>query len=61
MSEEVQVELEADAKSHSTNPTACAIKAKRSYFIGWKTVGKVKSLVMFTFLSEKKMEKFLVH
>ena len=32
------MELEADAKSISTDPYACAIKAKYSYFIGWKTV-----------------------
>ena len=32
-------ELETDAKSLSTDPYACAIKARHSYFVGWKTVG----------------------
>ena len=38
MNEEVKVELETDAKSLSTDPYACVIKAKHSYFIGWKIV-----------------------
>ena len=41
MNEKVKVELETDAKSLSTNPYACAIKAKHSFFIGWKTVGHI--------------------
>ena len=38
MHEEVKVELETDAKSLSADPYDGAIKAKHSYFIGWKTV-----------------------
>ena len=34
----VKVELETDAKSLSTDPYTCAIKARHSYFVGWKTV-----------------------
>ena len=41
MNEEVKVELEADAKSLSNIPYFFAIKAKHSYFVGWKTVGHI--------------------
>ena len=34
----VKVELETDAKSLSTDPYTCAIKARHSYFVSWKTV-----------------------
>ena len=62
MNEEVKVELETDAKSLSTDPYACVIKAKHSYFIRWKIVEiHVRSLVIFTSLLKKEMEKFLVH
>ena len=47
MNEKVKAELETDAKSILTDPYAYAIKAKHSYFIGWKIVFHVKSLVMF--------------
>ena len=59
--EEVKVELEAYAKSLSNIPYFFAIKAKHSYFVGWRTVGHMESLVMFLFLLNKKMEKVLVH
>ena len=36
LNDEVMVELEMDAKSLSTSPYA--IKARHSYFVGWKTV-----------------------
>ena len=38
LNDEVKVELEMDAKSLSTSPYAYAIKARHSYFVGWKTV-----------------------
>ena len=53
------VDLEADAKSLSTDTYACVIKAKHSYFIDGKQWDIC--LIMFTFLLKKKMEKFLVH
>ena len=34
----VKVELETDTKSLSTDPCACAIKARHSYFVCWKTL-----------------------
>ena len=34
----VKVELQTDAKSLSTDPYTCAIKARHSYFVSWKTV-----------------------
>ena len=37
----VKVKLETDAKSLSAYPYACAIKARHSYFVGWKTVGHI--------------------
>ena len=41
LNDEVKEELEADAKSLLTDPYACAIKARHSYFVGWKTVGHI--------------------
>ena len=41
LNDEAKVELETDAKSLSTDPYACAIKARHSYFVGWKTVGHI--------------------
>ena len=41
LNDEVKVELETDAKSLSTDLYECAIKAKISYFIGWKTVENI--------------------
>ena len=41
LNDEVKVELETDAKSLSTDPYTCAIKARHSYFVGWKTVGNI--------------------
>ena len=34
-----EVELETDAKTLLTNPYACAIKARHSYTVRWKTAG----------------------
>ena len=61
LNEEHRVELETDTKSLSTNPYACAIKARHSYFFGWKTVGNIpwEISAMIIFLSKKKTEKFL--
>ena len=42
LNDEVKVELETDAKSLSTDPYACAIKSRHSYFVGSKTVGHKK-------------------
>lgn len=51
------MELETDTKSLSNNPYACAIKAKHSYFIGWKSVGyilrEIASYVYFLIKEEK--------
>ena len=33
LNDEVKVELETDDKSLSTNPDACSIKARHSYFV----------------------------
>ena len=41
LNDEVKEELETDAKSLLTDPYACAIKARHSYFVGWKTVGHI--------------------
>ena len=41
LNDEVKVELETDVKSLSTEPYACAIKARHSYFVGWKIVGHI--------------------
>ena len=38
VNDKVKGELETGAKSLSTDPFACAIKA--SYFVGWKIVGE---------------------
>ena len=35
LNDEVKMELETEAKSLSTDPYACAIKAGHSYFVGW--------------------------
>ena len=35
LNDEVKVKLETEAKSLSTDPYACAIKARHSYFVGW--------------------------
>ena len=48
MNEDVKVEFETYVKSFSTDPYACVIKGKRSYFIGWD-IFHTNSLVMFTF------------
>ena len=48
LNDELKVEFETDAKSLSTDPYACAIRARHSYFVGWKT-----------FLFKKEMGKFL--
>ena len=39
----VKVELETDLqkRKRSTDPYTCAIKARHSYFVGWKTVGHI--------------------
>ena len=41
LTDEVKVELGTDAKSFSTDPCTCAIRARHFYFIGWKTVGHI--------------------
>ena len=59
---EVKVELEKDTKSLPTDPYACAIKAKHSYFIGRKIMRHIAiefSRYVYFFLLKKKMEKFL--
>ena len=38
---EVKVELEMDAKSLSTDPYTCAIKARHFYLVYWTTVGHI--------------------
>ena len=45
MNEEVEVELEKDAKSLSTYPYAYTIKGKHSYFLGWKTVEHIPGVI----------------
>ena len=61
LNDKVKVELETDAKSLSTDPYTCAIKAS----IPTSSVGKQwdifheKSVSMFIFLLKKKIEKFL--
>ena len=57
LNNKVKVELETDVKTLSTDPYTCAIKARHSYYVGWKTVGNL-SLCLF-FLLKKKMENFL--
>ena len=61
LNDEVKEELETDAKSLLTDPYACVIKARHSYFVSWKKwdIFHEKSLAMFIFLLKKKMEKFL--
>ena len=59
--DKVKVELEMDAKSYSTDPCVCTIKASHSYFVGWKTVvhtPRETSRYVYIFIKEEK-EKFL--
>ena len=59
----VKVELETDAKSLSTSPYTCAIKARHSYFVGWKTVGNIPLEIfryVYFFIKEEN-GKFLKH
>lgn len=37
----VKVDLETDQSSIANDPYACAIKIKREYFVGWKTIAHV--------------------
>ena len=58
---EVKVELETDAKSLSTDPYACAIKARHSYFVGWKTAGHIPreiSRYVYFFYQRRKCKSF---
>ena len=58
---EVKVELETDAKSLSTDPYACAIKERHSYFVGWKTVGHIPreiSRYIYFFIKEENGKVF---
>ena len=58
---EVKVELETDAKSLSTDPHACAIKAMHSYFVGWKTAGHIPreiSRYVYFFIKEENVKVF---
>ena len=49
------MELETDAKSLSTDPYACAIKARHSHFVSWKTVGHIpRELSCYVYLFIKK-------
>ena len=53
---EGKVELETDAKSLPTDPSACATKMKHSYFIGQKTVGHIPreiSRYVYFFIKEE--------
>ena len=61
MNDEVKVELETDAKSLSTDPYACAIKARHSYFVGWKTAGHIPqeiSRYVYFFIKEENVKVF---
>ena len=61
MNEEVKVELETDAKSLWTDPYACVIKAKHSYFIGWKIVEHIPreiSRYIYFFIKERNGKVF---
>ena len=55
------MELEEDAKSLSIDLYACPIKAKHSYFIGWKSVGHIPreiSCYDYFFLKEENGKVF---
>ena len=55
MNDKVNMELETDAKSLSTDPYACAIKARHSHFVSWKTVGHIsRELSCYVYLFIKK-------
>ena len=41
LNDKAKVESETDAKSLSTDPYKCAVKARHFYFIGSKTVGQI--------------------
>ena len=58
---EINVELETDAKSLSTNLYVCTIKAKRSYFIVWRAVGHIPreiSCYVYFFIKEENGKVF---
>ena len=57
----VKVEFETDTKSILTDTYACAIKARHSCFVGWKTVGHIPREISryVYFLLKKKTKKFL--
>ena len=58
---EVKVELETDAKSLSADPYACAIKARHSYFVGWKTAEHIPreiSRYVYFFIKEENGKVF---
>ena len=61
LNDKVKVELETDAKSLSTDPYKCAIKASIPTSSDGKQwdIFQEKSVAMFIFLLKKKMEKFL--
>ena len=55
--DEVKVEVETDPKSIAADP--CVIKAKHSYFNGWKTVGHIPreiSSYVYFFLSKSTLK-----
>ena len=61
LNDEVKVELETDAKSLSTDPYACTIKAWHLYFVGWKTVGHIPremSRYVYFFIKEENGKAF---
>ena len=56
LKEQVKVELETSKSSTDIDPYACAVKAKHSYFNGWKTVGHVPrelSRYIYFFIKEE--------
>ena len=55
------MELETDAKSLSTDPYACAIKARHFCFVGWKAVGHIPreiSRYVYFFMKEENGKVF---
>ena len=55
------MELETDAKSLSTDPYACAIKARHFCFVGWKAVGHIPreiSCYVYFFIKEENGKVF---
>ena len=60
LNDDFKVELETDAKSLSTDPYACAIKARHSYFVGWKIVGHIPREIArcLFFIKEEKGKVF---